>query len=488
MTRNSTLTVLLLLVTGCTSESPPSAPLVFYCAAGLKPPVSATIAAYHEETGAVVETQYGGSGTLLSTLQLADAADLYLAADESYIETARKKGLVAESIPVATMRAVIAVPKGNPKGIRTVKDLLRDDVSYAMANPDQAAVGRKVRKLLQETGEWAAVAENVRVYKPTVTEVANDILLGAVDAGLIWDATANFYEKLEGVSVETFERSATKVTVGIAARSKHPTEALKFARYLTGSDRGLVHFAAQGFTPAEGDPWAEHPEVLVHIGAMLRPGIETDIEEFEEREGCSLRTVYNGCGILVAQMKAGDRPDAYVSCDLSFMNDVQDLFLPSHVLTENDMVIVVEKGNPKGITGLQDLTRPGTRLGLAHRENSALGALTYRLGTAQGLMDELESNRVVDSATGDYLMNQIRAGSLDAVIVYRSNAMNHPANLAEHLDLVEIGLPGTTAIQPYAVAKQTPYKQLLARFFDHVLSPASRIRFETVGFRWAGTP
>jgi ABC-type molybdate transport system substrate-binding protein len=331
------------------------------------------------------------------------------------------------------------------------------------------------------------VAENVRVYKPTVTEVANDILLGAVDAGLIWDATANLYEKLEGVPVEAFQRSATKVTIGIASRSEHPTAALKFARYLTASDRGLVHFAAQGFTPAEGDPWADHPEVVVHIGAMLRPGIETDVKEFEEREGCSFHTVYNGCGVLVAQMKAGDRPDAYVSCDVSFMDDVQELFLPSHVLTENDMVIVVEKGNPKGITGLQDLTRPDTRLGLAHRENSALGALTYRLGTAQGLMDGLESNRVVDSATGDYLINQIRAGSLDAVIVYRSNAMNHPANLAEHLDLVEIGLPGTTAIQPYAVARQTPYKQLLARFFDHVLSPTSRTRFEAVGFRWAGT-
>ena len=488
MTRNSTLILLLLFVTGCTSESPPPAPLVFYCAAGLKPAVSAVITAYGKETGRSVETQYGGSGTLLSSLQLASVADLYLAADESYIETARAKKLVAESIPVASMRAVIAVPKGNPKGIRSIKDLLRADVSYALANPDQAAVGRKVRKLLQETGEWATVAENVRVYKPTVTEVANDILLGAVDAGLIWDATANLYEKLEGVAVEVFASSATKVTIGIATRSKHPTAALKFARYLTASDRGLIHFAAKGFAPADGDPWAEHPEVLVHIGAMLRPGIEADIKEFEAREGCSLQTVYNGCGILVAQMKAGDRPDAYVSCDLSFMDDVQDLFLPSHVLTENDMVIVVQKGNPKGISGLQDLTREGTRLGLAHRKNSALGALTYRLATAQGLVDGLEANRVVDSATGDYLMNQIRAGSLDAVIVYRSNAMNHPANLAEHLDLIEIGLPGSTAIQPYAVARQTPYKQLLARFFDHVLSPASRARFETVGFRWASAP
>ena len=143
MIRNSTLALLLLFVTGCTSESPPPPPppppLVVYCAAGLKPPVAKIIAAYGAEIGVSVETQYGGSGTLLASLQMASVADLYLAADESYIATAREKGLVAESIAVATMRAVIAVPKGNPKGIRTIKDLLRDDVSYAGCRRSESA-------------------------------------------------------------------------------------------------------------------------------------------------------------------------------------------------------------------------------------------------------------------------------------------------------------------------------------------------------------
>ena len=486
-TRSLTLTALL-LATGCTSEQPPPQSLVFFCAAGLKPPVAAAIDAYQRETGITVETQYGGSGTLLSKLQLVRVGDLYLAADESYIRTAREKGFVAESIPLASLRPVIAVPKGNPKSITSIKDLLRDDVSYGLANPDQAAVGRKVRASLQKSGQWQAVEEHVKVFKPTVNDVANDVLLGAVDAGIVWDATVNQYDKLEAVPLEVFENAATLVTIGIVTRTERPAEALRFARYLGAPDRGLRHFAEMGFHPEEGDPWAESPEILVHVGAMLRVGLEADVKEFEEREGCTIRTVYNGCGILVAQMKAGDRPDAYVSCDMSFMEDVQDLFLPSHLLTENDMVILVKKGNPLGITGLGDLTKKGLRLGLAHPEKSALGALTQRLARGQGLTKKLEANRVVDSATGDYLVTQLRSGSLDATIVYRSNALSHAANVAEHFDLIEIGLPGSTALQPYAIAKQTPHKQLLRRFFEHVLSPASRSRFETVGFRWAGNP
>ena len=49
---------------------------------------------------------------------------LYLAADESYIRLARQQGLLAEAIPLARMRPVVAVAKGNPKNVRTLDDLL----------------------------------------------------------------------------------------------------------------------------------------------------------------------------------------------------------------------------------------------------------------------------------------------------------------------------------------------------------------------------
>ena len=48
-------------------------------------------------------------------------------------------------------------------------------------------------------------------------------------------------------------------------------------------------------------------------------------------------------------------------------------------LSRTAMVLLVPAGNPKGLRGLEDLTRPGLRLGLANAEQSALGALTARL-------------------------------------------------------------------------------------------------------------
>lgn len=477
-----------LYVAGC-GDAEPSASLTLYCAAGMKPPVEAVVAEYEKRYGVVTQIQYGGSGTLLSALQIATTGDLYLAADESYLDRGTELGLIAETLPLARMRPVIATAVGNPKNILSIDDLLRDDVRVALANPDAASVGKNAKRILSATGHWAALSHHARVFKPTVNDVANDVRLGAVDAGIIWDATANQYAELEGVRVAEFDADAMQITVGILRTSEQPTEALRFARYLGASDAGLREFERLGYEPVAGDPWAESPELLVFSGAMLRPGLESVVAAFEEREGVTVNTVYNGCGILVAQMAAGAEPAAYVSCDMSFMAQVQERFTAPTVLTENDIVILVRKGNPSGVTQLADLAREDLQVGLAHPENSALGALTKRMLESAGLWEQVVTNRKLDAATGDFLVNQIRAGSLDAVVVYRSNAMANPANLAEHLDIVDIHADGSVAVQPIGIALDAEYPLLMGRFRDAVLGADSRKQFQSYGFRWlAQTP
>jgi len=107
-------------------EAPVREPLVVYCAAGLRPAVEAAVDDYGRERGVPVQIQYGGSGTLLSNLRVARSGDLFLPGDSSFIDAGRSNGLLAEVIPLARMRAVVAVARGNPKGLRGVRDLLRD--------------------------------------------------------------------------------------------------------------------------------------------------------------------------------------------------------------------------------------------------------------------------------------------------------------------------------------------------------------------------
>ena len=477
--------VLLELRPGRESSGPDADSLTVYCAAGLRPAMERVRTRYEEEYEVRVNVNYGGSGSLLSTLRGAAEGDLYVAADVAYVDRARELGLVDEAFPFAFQRPVVAVAKGNPKRVRGFSDLLRQDVRVGAANPEAAAVGKCLRNELNRVGKWEALEERLVTMKPTVNEVTNDVKLGAVDAGITWDATLVAYPELEAVDLPELSGARRQLAAAVLRSTATPTSALRFARYLTARDRGLEEFKASGFEVVNGDIWAEVPRLILFSGAMLRPGIAESIAAFERREGCEVATQYNGCGILVSLMKAGTWPDAYVSCDRLFMDAVEDGFQQPRDLTENDMVILVAKGNPRQVRGLADLGREELKIGLADPDKSALGELARRMIVRAGLWSAVDAGVDVYSPTGDILVNQVLTGSLDAAVVYRSNVLAHEGN-RDRLEAVEVGVDDAVAFQSYAIGRETDHPRLLGRLFERVRGATARARFESVGFRWIG--
>ncbi len=173
--------------------------ITVYCAAGLKKPIEVLAADFQKETGTEVSLQYGGTGTLLSQIRVAKQGDLFIAADEGSLADARKLDVVKEALPVAVQHLVIAVAKGNPKGIRTLDDLMKNEVRFALPNPEAASAGKIAKSLLGE--RWATFAAKAAVMKPTVTEVAADVTLGAVDAAVVWDSTVPQFKQTEAVVI-----------------------------------------------------------------------------------------------------------------------------------------------------------------------------------------------------------------------------------------------------------------------------------------------
>jgi ABC-type molybdate transport system substrate-binding protein len=457
--------------------------LTVYCAAGIKKPVEAAAAAYRKEFGVAVELQYGGTASLLSAIRVAKKGDLFVAADDGAIADAKKLGVVREVLPLVKQTPVIAVMKGNPKAIRSLDDLLKDGVKFALANPESASIGRVTKQLL--AARWEAFSAKAAVLKPTVMDIATDVTIGAVDAAIVWDSTASQFPQLEAVR---FTDTAENASVAVLAASAQPTAALKFARYLTAPEKGGPIFAAQGFLPARGDKWSEKPKLVFYSGGLNRPALQKTLQEFADREGVDLTTVFNGCGILCASMKAlaktpgANLPDAYYACDVCFVPPVADLFPEAVVLTEADIMLAVKKGNPKNLKTLADLAQPGLKIGVCNAEQSTLGYMTKGMLKETGLLAAVMKNVCSQVPTADFLVNQLRTGSLDAAIVYNVNAQ--PA--AEHIDTIPIQHAGAKAMQPFAVAANSPNALLARRLLDCL--KANRDRFEKAGFRWREDP
>lgn len=460
-----------------------SAPLTVFCAAGMKKPVEEIAAAYQKETGTEVRLQFGGTGTLLSQLKIAKQGDLFIAADDGALADAKKLEVTREIFPLVIQKPVLAVAKGNPKHIDSLAVLKTPEIKLALANPEAASIGRVTKKLLG--AEWDALAAKAAVMKPTVTEIAADLSLGAVDAAIVWDSVVPQF-KLEIAPLPELAKHEEHATAAILSFSQQPAEALRFARYLTAPEKGGAIFQKQGFKNVPGDKWAARPDLIIYSGGVNRPAIEKVLQQFATHEGITMTTVFNGCGILCASMKTmgGSSnpkfPDVYYACDVCFVPPVAEQFPEAILLTEAEIVIAVPKGNPQNIHTLADLARPGLRVGICNAEQSTIGFLTRSMLKSMNLWESVSKNASSQVPTADFLVNQMRTGSLDAAVVYGININKDKA----HFDAVPLPADKSKAVQPFAVRHDSPYQQMGHRLLAFLR--AHRTSFEDAGFVWKG--
>ena len=99
---------------------------------------------------------------------------------------------------------------------------------------------------------------------------------------------------------------------------------------------------------------------------------------------------------------------------------------------------------------------------------------------SMNLWDSVSKNASSQVPTADFLVNQMRTGSLDAAVVYRINIQNS----STYFDAVPLPADKAKAVQPFAVRHDSPNRQmgyrLLAFLREH------RESFETAGFVWKG--
>lgn len=463
--------------------------LMVYCAAGTRPAMKDIVEQYEQEFGVDIEIQYQGSNTLLSQIEVAKTGDIYVAADDSYIEMAIDRGLVQETLPIAKQCPIIAVQTGNPKGITSIDDLLKPEIVTALGNPDQAAIGKVTRKLLKASNHWADLDARVRtngVFKPTVPEVANDVVLGHANAAIVWDATLNNYRgKLEAVRVPELNAGTADITIGVLTSTETPQRALHFARYVAAPTKGQAILESKGFETSPGDPWVENPKLTFFCGAVNRAAVEPILEAFRIREGADINAVYDGCGILTGSMKTvaeqntdAGFPDTFLACDVYYLETVQDWFESGTNISDTEIVIAVPKGNPKQIHSLSDLAKANVRLAVGQPQQCTIGVLTQKLFEAENLTARVKPNIVTEKTSSALLVPDVIAGNVDAVVAYRTDTLA----AADRIDTITIQSELARAVQPFSIARSTKNRQLARRLFDTLAK--SKDSFEAAGFHW----
>ncbi len=482
-------------------SSAPQAPVIrLLAAAGLREPIEEIARQYEAECGVKVDIQFGGSNTLLSQIQVdrIGTPDLLLAADEYFTRQAVEKKLAIEVFDIALQHPCVVVKKDSEISIRSIEDLMVDSRRLSLGNPDQAAIGKSVRDAMRRMSNnaWERLESHVSkfgVFKPTVNEVANDVRIGSVDAGIVWNATIAspaYRESLRMIDLPEFAEQEEVVSMAVLTSSLQPTSALKFARYVAAQDRGLRVFRSHGLAVRDGDDWVEKPEVHFYCGTVSRRVVEPIVEKFQQREGITIHAVYNGCGILTGRMKTIQNqsqslgfPDFYMACDRYYLDSVKQWFQDDVDISDVEIVMVV----PKGVTSIsepRDLLKPGIRVAIGQPEQCAIGALTERLLRRDGIYDSLKqkqleaSETVIEIASSAMLVPHVLTGHVDVAIAYLSDALPIQASI----DVVPFEAGDNLAIQLLSVARNSRHKQLLRRFTNAIDREA--LEFEAKGFHF----
>jgi len=223
--------------------------------------------------------------------------------------------------------------------------------------------------------------------------------------------------------------------------------------------------------------------LLVFCGAGLRPPMAELADRFGREAGAAIHVDYAGHQVLLSKIKLGQQGDIYVPGDKRYV----DLAAEKGLILSRERVcyfvptILVQKGNPKGISGLHDLARPGVRLGLGNPEACAVGRTSKRIFEKNEIpWPNVQRNLLFQSATVSELGMQIQAQSLDAVIVWDAVAKYY----GRHGDEVPIPIrQNVISTVEAGVLKDTRDEALAKRFLEFMVSDHGRQVFRTHGYR-----
>lgn len=403
-----------LLLSACGKDAPeqpsgPRATLRILCGAGIRPAMEAIKAEFEKRNPCDVSVTYAGSGTLFGHLQAGVEADLYLPGDVWFIHKAEEKDLVDRYTVLAWFVPVIAVRKGNPKGIHRLDDLARGELAVGTGKADACAVGNVTKSLLAS----ARLADRVEAdfEALTVNRLANQIKIGALDAAIVWDATAKQYpEDIDMVPIEDADFHAVALAIGVLKQTEQGELARRFAEFAAGG------FGAESFR--ENHYQVPGPRLRIGCGSSMRPPVEDLARLFRETTGREVLRDYGSSGTVLLQLEESREGDVYI-CHDPFAYTCEDRKIAErwHTIAHIEPTLAVPKGNPKNVEGLKDLLRTDLELGLPHRERSTRGQILWALFEANGMEEEMGKRRFFESRTHD-LVNQLKLNAVDVAVLW----------------------------------------------------------------------
>lgn len=146
---------------------------------------------FEKQSGHQLRVSFGSSGKFMGQIQQGAPFELFLSADQAYVETLHKQGLTQDAGALyAVGRIVLFAPTGSPikpeKNLAGLSPLLKQGkLKYlAIANPSHAPYGRAAQEALVASGLWDSLQGHLLLGE-NASQATQFAVSGSCEGGIL---------------------------------------------------------------------------------------------------------------------------------------------------------------------------------------------------------------------------------------------------------------------------------------------------------------
>jgi molybdate transport system substrate-binding protein len=191
---------------------------------------------------------FGGSNQLAFQIRQGAPADVFASASPEFTQSLFRAGLVERPVTFASNTLVLAVPSGNPAGVRSVFDLRTKDVKLVVGNA-RVPIGAYTRQVLRRLG-LTSVLSKVVSQEADVKGIVGKLALGQAEAGFVYrtDVTP-VADRVSAIQLPARAQPEVRYEIAVVAKSGNRAAARAWLRTLTTGPRARRLLARAGFGP-----------------------------------------------------------------------------------------------------------------------------------------------------------------------------------------------------------------------------------------------
>jgi molybdate transport system substrate-binding protein len=408
--------------------------------------------------------------------------DVWISLGDRELARVAEKGFIdGKPIVYGYNSVAFLVAKNNPSGLDAVTGLTNPKIKTIALPSDDNSSGYYGKQAFEKAGVWDKIQDKVWVTDEP-SQVKIQVSSGKADVGIVYYPCTRETRIVGGKPEELHGKAQLLGKIPTDLSGQIPAQAAVIKGCANpAAGKAFLEFMLSEPVQDIWEKWAfdravqpasgPRTNMYVYCGAGIRPFMDKAVEAYTaQNKTVHIDVGYAGSGCLLSQLTFARRGDLYIPGEEFYMRQARDRgYISSDQLVGYfEPVLLVQKGNPKGIKTVQDLTRPGLKIGVGDPEAAAIGVTTESVFKGAGITAAVKRNVAFTAGNVPELGNAVKLKSLDVSVVWRITAQL----VADDCDAITIDPKLYQAPKiPVGILKFTKAPDKAKAFADFLCSP-----------------